>query len=162
MSSSEEHVYPRGENMRVTKYVVTSPECTDILPSDVSTMIYESKYGVKVKETCFGVIIDGEEDAIKSLVEEIRALDPSGIFIKDRGFPLGDSRHCRGSVLSPSYKMISSVSGKRSGSVRPGCYMIEAESRMLPLISKALRSQAIGKSKSSGKDSRNGKKTILE
>ncbi len=60
----------------VTKYVITSPECTDILPSDIATMIYESKYSVNVKETCFGVIINGEEDVIKSLVEEIRALDP--------------------------------------------------------------------------------------
>jgi putative methanogenesis marker protein 6 len=128
--------------VRVTKYIMTSPECTDILPSDISTMIYESGYGVKVKETCFGAIIEGEEQPIKSLVEEIRALDPSGIFIKDRGFPMGDPNHCRGSVFSSSYRMVSSVSGCRSGSARPGCYMIEAESRMLPLISKALASMA--------------------
>ena len=49
-------------------------------------MIYGSKYDVNVKKTCFGAIIDGEEDVIKSLVEEIKGLDPSGIFIKDRGF----------------------------------------------------------------------------
>jgi hypothetical protein len=70
--------------VRVTKYVITSPECTDILPSDIVMMIYGSKYDVNVKKTCFGAIIDGKEDVIKSLVEEIRALDPSGIFIKDR------------------------------------------------------------------------------
>lgn len=130
--------------MRVTKYVIMSPECTDILPSDISTMIYDSKHGVNVKETCFGVIIDGEEEVIKSLVKEIRALDPAGIFVKDRGVPMGDPRHCRGSFFSPSYKMISSVSGRRSGSARPGCYMIEAESKMLPLISRALASLANG------------------
>jgi putative methanogenesis marker protein 6 len=114
--------------MRLTKYVITSPE-SDILPSDIAMKIYGSKNDVNVKETCFGVIINGEEDVIKKLVDEIRALDPTGIFIKDRGFPPGDPRRCR---------------GRRGGGARPGYYMIESESKMLPLISKALASQAIG------------------
>ncbi len=114
--------------MRLTKYVITSPE-SDILPSDIAMKIYGSKNDVNVKETCFGVIIDGEEDVILKLVDEIRALDPTGIFIKDRGFPPGDPRRCR---------------GRRGGGARPGYYMIESESKMLPLISKALASQAIG------------------
>ena len=92
--------------MRIIKYVITSPESTDILPSDIAMMIYGSKYDVNVKETCFGVIIDGEEDVIKSLVEEIRALDPSGISIKNRGFPPGDSRRCRGSAFNSSNKTV--------------------------------------------------------
>lgn len=112
--------------MRVTKYVIASPE-SDILPSDIAMKIYGSKHDVNVKETCFGVIINGEEEEIKSLVEEIRAMDPTGIFIKDRGFPPGDPRRCR---------------GRRGGGARPGYYMIESESKMLPLISKALASQA--------------------
>lgn len=135
--------------MKVTKYIITSPECTEILPSDISTIIYESGYGVKVKETCFGAIIEGEEQPIKSLVEEIRALDHSGIFIKDRGFPLGDPNHCRGSDSGSPPKIVWLTSGKRSGSVRPGCYMIEAESKMLPLISRALAFIAEGESKPS-------------
>lgn len=114
--------------MRVTKYVITSSE-SDILPSDIAMLIYGSKSDVNVKETCFGVIIDGEEDAILALVEEIRALDPSGIFIKDRGFPPGDPRRCR---------------GRRGGGARPGYYMIESESRVLPMISKALKPRADG------------------
>jgi putative methanogenesis marker protein 6 len=114
--------------MRLTKYVITSPE-SDILPSDIAMKIYGSKNDVNVKETCFGVIINGEEDVILKLVDEIRALDPTGIFIKDRGFPPGDPRRCR---------------GRRGGGARPGYYMIESESKMLPLISKALASQAIG------------------
>jgi putative methanogenesis marker protein 6 len=122
--------------VKVTKYVITSPECTDILPSDIAMMIYGSKYDVNIKETCFGVIIDGEEDVIKSLVEEIRALDPSGIFIKNRGYPPGDSRRCRG-AFSSSNKAVALSFGRR-GSVKPGCYMIEFESKILPLISKAL------------------------
>lgn len=108
--------------MRITKYVITSSE-SDILPSDIAMKIYGSKYDVNVKETCFGVMVDGEEDVINALVAEIRSLDPSGIFIKDRGFPPGDPRRCR---------------GRRGGGARPGFYMIESESKMLPMISRAL------------------------
>jgi putative methanogenesis marker protein 6 len=111
--------------MLVTKYVITSSE-SNILPSDIAMKIYGSKYEVLVKETCFGVVINGEEEVINALVKEIRALDPAGIFIKDRGFPPGDPRRCR---------------GRRGGGARPGFYMIESESKMLPLISRALAFQ---------------------
>lgn len=111
--------------MLVTKYVITSSE-SNILPSDIAMKIYGSKYDVTVKETCFGVVINGEEDAINALIKEIRALDPAGIFIKDRGFPPGDPRRCR---------------GRRGGGARPGFYMIEAESKMLPMITRAMASE---------------------
>ena len=111
--------------MLVTKYVITSSE-SNVLPSDIAMKIYGSKYDVTVKETCFGVVINGEEDMINALIKEIRALDPAGIFIKDRGFPPGDPRRCR---------------GRRGGGARPGFYMIESESKMLPMISRALASE---------------------
>ncbi|MDD1741873.1 MAG: methanogenesis marker 6 protein [Methanotrichaceae archaeon] len=111
--------------MRLTKYIITSPE-SDIMPSDIAMKIYGSNYDINVKETCFGIIINGEEEAISELLKEIRAMDPNGIFIKDRGFPPGDPRRCR---------------GRRGGGPRPGFYMIEYESKMLPLISKALASE---------------------
>lgn len=108
--------------MLVTKYVITSPE-SDILPSDIAMKIYGSGRKVNVKETCFGVVINGEEDVIAELVKDIRSLDPSGIFFKDRGFPPGDPRRCR---------------GRRGGGARPGFYMIESETKLLPMISRAL------------------------
>jgi putative methanogenesis marker protein 6 len=111
--------------MRVTKYVITSPE-SSIISSDIAMKIYGSKYDVNVKETCFGVIINGEEEVISEVVKEIRTMDPSGIFIKDRGFPPGDPRRCR---------------GRRGGGARPGFYMIESESKMLPMITRALASE---------------------
>jgi putative methanogenesis marker protein 6 len=88
--------------------------------------IYGSKYDISVKETCFGTIINGEEDEIEEAIKEIRAMDPVGIFIKDRGFPPGDRRRCR---------------GVRGGGPRPGFYMLESESKMLPMISRALSSE---------------------
>ena len=111
--------------MRITKYIITSPE-SEILPSDIAMKIYGSKHNVNVKETCFGIIINGEEEEVADLVNEIRAMDPTGIFIKERGFPPGDPRRCR---------------GHRGGGARPGYYMIESESKLLPLISRALASE---------------------
>jgi putative methanogenesis marker protein 6 len=111
--------------MLVTKYVITSPE-SNILPSDIAMKIYGSKHDVTVKETCMGVTINGEESVIDEVVKEIRSLDPAGIFIKDRGFPPGDPRRCR---------------GRRGGGARPGFYMIESECKILPMISRALAAE---------------------
>ena len=111
--------------MLVTKYLIMSSE-SNILPSDIAMKIYGSGYDVLVKETCFGVIINGEEEVIEKLLKEIRSLDPAGIFVKDRGFPPGDPRRCR---------------GRRGGGARPGFYMIESESKLLPMISRALASE---------------------
>ena len=148
--------------MRVTKYVITPPECTDILPSDIAEMIYGSKYNINVKETCFGVIIDGEEDEIKPLVEDIRTLDPPGIFIKDRGFPPGDPRRCRGSAGGNPCKFVVLAFGRRGGGARPGYCMIEFESKILPLISKALASLAKGELEASEKAATTAKKRPLD
>ena len=114
--------------MKATKYVVTSPD-SDVLPSDIALKIYELGRDINVKETCFGVIIDGEEEDIEATVEEIRAMDESNIFIKDRGFPPGDPRRCR---------------GHRGGGARPGFYMMQHESEILPLISRGLAAEARG------------------
>lgn len=114
--------------MKVTKYVITGQD-SDVLPSDIALKIYELGREINIKETCFGVIIDGEEEDIKATVEEIRAMDQSNIFIKDRGFPPGDPRRCR---------------GHRGGGARPGFYMMQYESELLPLISRGLASEARG------------------
>jgi putative methanogenesis marker protein 6 len=109
----------------ITKYIITSPE-SEVLPSDIAMRIYGSQHNINVKETCFGIIINGEQEEVADLIKEIRAMDPTGIFIKDRGFPPGDLRRCR---------------GHRGGGARPGYYMIESESKLLPLISRALASE---------------------
>ncbi len=114
--------------MKATKYVITGQD-SDVLPSDIALKIYELGRDINVKETCFGVIIDGEEEDIEATVEDIRAMDESNIFIKDRGFPPGDPRRCR---------------GHRGGGARPGFYMMQYESEILPLISRGLASEARG------------------
>lgn len=80
----------------VTKYVfVDSPDTT---PQDIATAAYEIAQGVMIKETCFGCQITGDPKEVAEIVAHLRNLDRNRIFIKDRGFPPGDSRRCRANL----------------------------------------------------------------
>ncbi|HOW14830.1 methanogenesis marker 6 protein [Methanosarcina sp.] len=105
----------------ITKYIVISSE--KVLPADAAMKIYESEFPVKVKETCFGLIVTGLKEDVIAVVEKIRQLDKNHIFIKDRGFPAGDERRCRAT---------------RGGGPRPGFHFLREEVEMLPAIGAAL------------------------
>ncbi len=85
-------------------------------------MIYELHADVTIKETCFGMLIHGEEPIVQALVNTIRKIDP-GAFIKERGFVPGDPRRCR---------------ADRGGGARPGFYSLNKEYKLLPAISNAI------------------------
>ena len=104
----------------VTKYVfVESPGMT---PSDLAIRAYEISQGVMIKETCFGLQITGQEDEVKVIIDHLREIDPDHIFVKDRGFPPGDSRRCRANL----------------GGARPGYFGHEYEISLIRFISKGL------------------------
>ena len=105
-----------------TKMVVLA-DSSPILPSELALRAYELSTDAVVKETCFGLIVTGSEKEVNETIEELRKLDPSGIFVKDRGFPPGDSRRCR---------------AVRGGGPRPGFHQLEKESGILPSISYGL------------------------
>ena len=104
----------------VTKYVVV--ESFDVTPADLALRAYEISQGVMIKETCFGIVINGKEKEVDRLVTELRKLDPDHIFIKDRGFPPGDPRRCRANL----------------GGARPGYNAMELEMTLIPYISHGL------------------------
>jgi len=104
----------------VTKYVfVDSPNTT---PQDIATAAYEIAQGVMIKETCFGCQITGSPEDVDRIVDHLRLLDPYRIFIKDRGFPPGDSRRCRADL----------------GGARPGYLGHEYEMSFIRYISHGL------------------------
>jgi putative methanogenesis marker protein 6 len=104
----------------VTKYVVV--ESFTVTPADLAVRAYEISRGVMIKETCFGLVIMGKEAEVNLIITEIRKMDPEHIFVKDRGFPPGDSRRCRANL----------------GGARPGFHGMEYEMTILPYISHAL------------------------
>ncbi len=71
----------------VTKYVVV--ESFEVTPADLALRGYEISQGVMIKETCFGVVINGKEEEVDRIITELRKIDPDHIFVKDRGFPPG-------------------------------------------------------------------------
>lgn len=104
----------------VTKYVVV--ESFDITPADLASRAYEISKGAMIKETCFGLVINGKEEDVDRIIAELRRLDPDHIFVKDRGFPPGDSRRCRANL----------------GGARPGYHGMEFEMTVIPYVSHGL------------------------
>lgn len=87
---------------------------------------------VSAKCTCFGVLIEGEEEEISKVLKYVRERYPHDTFIKLRGYPINDKRVCR---------------VHRGGGPRPGFYQLDAEYRLLPLIADALRDLSLEEKK---------------
>jgi len=104
----------------VTKYVVV--ESFDVTPADLAIRGYEISNGAMIKETCFGLVVNGNEDEVNRIITELRKVDPDHIFVKDRGFPPGDSRRCRANL----------------GGARPGYHGMEFEMTVIPYVSHGL------------------------
>ncbi len=104
----------------VTKYVVV--ESFDVTPADLALRAYEISQGVMIKETCFGIVINGSDGDVSRIITELRKLDPDHIFVKDRGFPPGDPRRCRANL----------------GGARPGYNGMEHEMTLIPYVSHGL------------------------
>ncbi|RLI89505.1 MAG: methanogenesis marker 6 protein [Candidatus Altiarchaeales archaeon] len=105
-----------------TRLIVISPD-SKVTPVQVVNRILRMPFNVVVKETCYGALVEGEPEALKKIVEEVRKLDPNGIFTKVRGFPVGDVRVCRAT---------------RRGGPRPGFHQLELEYSLLPYVRRAL------------------------
>lgn len=105
---------------KITKMVVIAD--TE-LPSDVAINAYKVTSDVTIKETCYGLMVTGRREEVDKVVEEVRKLNPTKIFVKERGFPPGDERRCR---------------ANRGGGPRPGFHQLKNEIDMLPDISKGL------------------------
>lgn len=109
----------------VTKYVfVESPLTT---PAELAQRAYEISGGAMIKETCFGLQLTGTPEEVSRIVAELRKMDPTRIFVKDRGFPPGDPRRCRANL----------------GGARPGFHGHEFEIALLPYVSHGLEAMEI-------------------
>ena len=113
-----------------TRVILIAPD-SEITPGQLKSKILSmisgdarlTGSGVRVKETCYGALLEGETKEIKEIAEEVRKMDPNGIFSKPRGFPIGDQRICRAT---------------RRGGPRPGFHQLELEYQLLPKVRVAL------------------------
>lgn len=103
-----------------TRYIVIAPS-SSITPDQITRFIHTMAVDVQIKETCFGVIIQGEPEVVVKVLAEVRKLDPNRLFSKVRGFPIGDGRRCRAEHGS-----------------RPGFTQLEKEWKDLPMFEAGL------------------------
>lgn len=107
-----------------TRIFVLSPY-SNLTPSTLYRYLVSLKLPLKVKETCFGVIVEGEKNILENITKKLREIDSYNIFSKVRAYPPGDSRICR---------------ANRGGGPRLGFHFLEFEHQLLPLIGEALKS----------------------
>lgn len=105
-----------------TKVIVLS-EDAKTSPSKLFRFLNSLDDNIKVKETCFGAYIEGDDELVDKIANDVRKLEKNKIFCKDRGFPIWDKRRCR---------------AFRKGGPREGFHQLEAEQKTLELISKGL------------------------
>jgi putative methanogenesis marker protein 6 len=103
--------------------VIVLSEDAKTSPSKLFRFLNSLDYNIRVKETCFGAMIEGEDKVIDEIADIVRNLEKNKIFCKDRGFPIWDERRCR---------------AFRKGGPREGFHQLEAEQKALELISKGL------------------------
>ena len=110
-----------------TRYIVIAPS-SSITPDQITRFIHTMAVDVQIKETCFGVIIQGEHQVVANVLTEVRKLDPNRLFSKVRGYPIGDGRRCRAEHGS-----------------RPGFTQLEKEWKDLPMFEVGLNCANDGK-----------------
>jgi len=110
--------------MKKTYIAMINPS-SELSPEQLFNEILNLDANVTVKCTCFGAMIEGEENEVSKALDYIRKKYPYDVFIKLRGYPINDKRVCR---------------AYRGGGPRPGFYQLDVEYRLLPLISDALKS----------------------
>ncbi|MCI5867123.1 MAG: methanogenesis marker 6 protein [Methanosphaera sp.] len=110
-----------NEMDKINRMVVLGPGCK-VSTKELVTHIHMLELPINVRLTCYGAHINGTAKDVKVAAEHARKLDETHIFIKNRGFPVGDPRRCR---------------AKRKGA-REGFHQLEAEYEMLADVSYAL------------------------
>ncbi len=106
---------------RETRLIVISP-LSEITPDQITRAVYAMGHEVTVKETCYGALLEGPPETVKEVMDDLKKMDPLGIYSKIRGFPLGDPNRCRA----------------QHGS-RPGFSQLQREWQDLALVEKGLQ-----------------------
>jgi putative methanogenesis marker protein 6 len=119
---------------------------SELTPGTLYRYLVERGIRVRMKETCFGVVVEGGREEVEEALRRARELDPYGIFSKPRGYPPGDPRICRAS---------------RGGSPRMGFSFLDYELEKLPLIGEALRALEEGE-REEVKEGRKGRLRVEE
>jgi hypothetical protein len=73
--------------------VAIDPE-QGVKASGIIALAYRSHLPVRVKETCFGLLVESERELVRCFMDILREHYPDGLFLKRRGYSIGDTRIC--------------------------------------------------------------------
>jgi putative methanogenesis marker protein 6 len=113
-------------NSNETRIIVLSEEA-DLTTENLLSFARSLGEPVILKGTCFGIIVEGEGEAVHRIVQALKRKAPYSVFTKERGYCIGDKRKCR-----------KGEEGRISGAPRPGFYQLELESQMLSKVGRAM------------------------
>jgi len=106
----------------VTRMIILGPKA-DVSESEIVNHMHLLGLPLTIKQTCYGAMVSGKEKDVMKAIKDVRKLDHYNIFTKDRGFPPGDPRRCRGHRKGP----------------REGFHQMEKEFKLLSYVSDALK-----------------------
>ena len=81
-------------NERETRLLMISPKSM-LTPDQLVRSIHAMNKDVKLKETCYGCLIEGAKAVVLEVVDEIRKKYRNEVFSKRRAYPAGDPKRCR-------------------------------------------------------------------
>lgn len=105
-----------------TRMIILGPKA-NVSESEVVNFLHLLDLPLTIKWTCYGAMVSGKDEHVRQAIEELRKLDPYGIFTKERGFAPGDPRKCRGHRHGP----------------REGFHQMEKEFQILDYVGEALK-----------------------
>jgi putative methanogenesis marker protein 6 len=105
-----------------TRMIILGPKA-EVSESEVVTFLHLLNLPITIKQTCYGAMVSGKKEDVAKSLKELRKLDQYNLFFKERGFPAGDPRRCRGHRKGP----------------REGFHQLEHEFKLLGDVSDALK-----------------------
>ncbi|NMC58450.1 MAG: methanogenesis marker 6 protein [Candidatus Methanofastidiosa archaeon] len=108
--------------MKTRMFVIA--DTSSLTPQTVINYIVSLGKTLNIKDTCYGIMVEGDEDVVENVTLKIREKFNADIFSKHRAYPIGDERRCRAT---------------RGGGARPGYYFLKEEYKLLPMISNVLK-----------------------
>jgi hypothetical protein len=74
--------------------------------SGVIALAYMNHLPIRAKETCFGLMIEGEKDMIRGFLGRLREEYPPGLYLKRRPFSIGDTKVCARTFNVTGFKRV--------------------------------------------------------
>ena len=74
--------------------IVIDPE-TGMRPASVISLGYLTHLPLRFKETCFGLLAEGDKIVVRGFIRSLQLAYPSVMIYRRRWYSLGDTRICR-------------------------------------------------------------------